>query len=206
VVTLRDYAETGDDSDLANQRKTALGWLGVVGRIIVHLPSVLRYVTARLFQRGGPSIREVRLRNFMEMEPDPDNRVVLGEQRDDDGRPVPVVRHRATALDRRSMAAVQDALALELERNRLGQLVGPLRVDAEPWPIDQDASHHMGTTRMGEEPRTSVVDATCRIHGVPNVYMAGASVFPSSGCANPTFTIVALSIRLAGTLKEVART
>jgi choline dehydrogenase-like flavoprotein len=60
----------------------------------------------------------------------------------------------------------------------------------------------MGTTRMGLDPRTSVVDANGRVHAVENVYMAGASLFPTSGCANPTFTIVALSIRLARHLRE----
>jgi choline dehydrogenase-like flavoprotein len=72
---------------------------------------------------------------------------------------------------------------------------------ADPWPIDQDASHHMGTTRMGVDPSSSVVDLNGRVHGTENVFAAGASVFPTSGCANPTFTIVALSIRLAEHLR-----
>ena len=65
----------------------------------------------------------------------------------------------------------------------------------------------MGTTRMGTDPKISVVDPELRVHGVPNLFMAGASVFPTSGCANPTFTIVALSIRLARRLaaRVVAR-
>lgn len=74
--------------------------------------------------------------------------------------------------------------------------------DVDPWPIDQDASHHMGTTRMGADPASSVVDARQRVHDVANVYLAGASVFPTSGCANPTFTLTALSIRLAEHLRE----
>ncbi len=60
----------------------------------------------------------------------------------------------------------------------------------------------MGTTRMGTDPATSVVDTDCRVHGTGNVFAAGASVFPTSGCANPTFTIVALSIRLAEHLRS----
>ena len=59
----------------------------------------------------------------------------------------------------------------------------------------------MGTTRMGDDARTSVVDADLKLHSVDNVYAAGASVFPTSGCANPTMTLVALSIRLAETLR-----
>lgn len=64
----------------------------------------------------------------------------------------------------------------------------------------------MGSTRMGADARTSVVDADLRLHGAHNVWIAGASVFPTSGCANPTMTIVALSIRLARRLQvELAR-
>jgi choline dehydrogenase-like flavoprotein len=53
---------------------------------------------------------------------------------------------------------------------------------------------------MGTDPRHSVVGPDGRVHGVPNVFVAGGSVFPTGGCANPTFTIVALAIRLADTL------
>src|SRR4030095_2122925 len=77
VVTLRDYSETGDDTDLQNERKSFLGWLGLLGLIVVQLPTVLRYVAARL-RRSAPVVRTVRLRNFMEMEPHPENRVLLG--------------------------------------------------------------------------------------------------------------------------------
>jgi choline dehydrogenase-like flavoprotein len=65
---------------------------------------------------------------------------------------------------------------------------------------DPNAHHHAGTTRMSENPADGVVDANCRVHGVDNLYLAGASVFPTAGYANPTLTILALSLRLAGHL------
>ena len=55
----------------------------------------------------------------------------------------------------------------------------------------------MGTARMSATPRGGVVDTDCRVHGIENLYLAGSSVFPTSGCANPTLTIVALAMRLA---------
>jgi len=63
------------------------------------------------------------------------------------------------------------------------------------------SSHHMGTTRMDENPQRGVVDAQCGVHGVPNLFIAGSSVFPSAGFANPTLTIIALTLRLADYLK-----
>ena len=201
VTSLRDYSETGDDSELQNARKTAWQRLGLVGRVLLEAPSVARYVHSRLREGRAPLVNRVRLRNFMEMEPQPEQRVVLGQAKDLNGSPLPRVMHAPSERDRRSMAAVHEALARELQRNGFGRLDGALRPDASPWPIDQDASHHMGATRMGADPATSVVNADLRLHETDNVYLAGASVFPTSGCANPTFTLVALSIRLAAHLK-----
>ena len=74
-------------------------------------------------------------------------------------------------------------------------------------PLDEDDTydpsryiggcHHMGTTRMSDGAADGVVDAQCKLHGVDNLYVAGSSVFPSAGFANPTLTIVALAHRLA---------
>ena len=77
-----------------------------------------------------------------------------------------------------------------------------LSEDADAWPVPGDASHHMGSTRMGNDPAHSVVDPNCRVHGVENLYVAGSSVFPVSGYANPTLTIVALALRLAGHIRS----
>jgi GMC oxidoreductase len=79
------------------------------------------------------------------------------------------------------------------------------RVRIEDWvssgadyPNDQELAghHHMGGTRMGTDPKTSVVDRNCKVHGMDNLYVGGSSVFATSGQCNPTTTIVALSLRL----------
>ena len=62
--------------------------------------------------------------------------------------------------------------------------------------------HHIGTARMGSDPRTSVVDANCRVHSVDNLYVAGSAVFPTSSQANPTLTLVAMSLRLGKHLAQ----
>ncbi len=203
VVPLRDYSETGDDSELSNQRRSALGYVSLALGCLLHLPSIIAYLFFRL-TRAKPKIRRVRLRNFMEMEPHPENRVTLTEETDANGARVPKVAHQTTARDRRSLLRLHEVLEGELSRQGIGRLVTTL-AQAEPWTIDQDASHHMGTTRMGADPETSVVDADLRVHSEANLYCAGSSVFPSSGCANPTFTITALSIRLARHLTQALR-
>jgi choline dehydrogenase-like flavoprotein len=63
----------------------------------------------------------------------------------------------------------------------------------------------MGTTRMSRDPRRGVVDEHCRVHGVENLFIAGSSVFPTSGAGTPTLTIVALALRLADRLIGVRR-
>jgi choline dehydrogenase-like flavoprotein len=61
--------------------------------------------------------------------------------------------------------------------------------------------HHIGTARMAAAPARGVVDADCRVHGMDNLFIAGSAVFPTSGQANPTLTIVALALRLADRLR-----
>ena len=63
-------------------------------------------------------------------------------------------------------------------------------------------AHHMGTTRMHSDPKKGVVDPDCRVHDVENFYVAGSSVFPTSGSSNPQQTILALSLRLADHIKK----
>jgi len=63
-------------------------------------------------------------------------------------------------------------------------------------------AHHIGTTRMGSSKKNGVVDKNCKVFGINNLFIAGSSVFPTSGHANPTLTIVALSLRLSNFLKK----
>ena len=64
-------------------------------------------------------------------------------------------------------------------------------------------AHHMGTTRMADDPKLGVVNRNCRVHGVSNLYIAGSSVFATTGCVNPTLTIVALALRLTNHIKAL---
>jgi choline dehydrogenase-like flavoprotein len=196
AAALRDYAETGDDPDVKLVGRVP-SLPGLLAAVLREPRPVWRYLFHRVLdRRTRPRVRAIRIRNFMEMEPHPENRVLLAPERDRYGKPLALVRHSTTPLDRRSLLELHRVLAEELQAGGFGRLVSGL-TDADPWPINADASHHLGSTRMGTDPRTSVVDADCRLHAVPNLYVAGGSVFPTSGYANPTYTIVALAIRLA---------
>lgn len=134
--------------------------------------------------------------------PDPGNRILLdGAVGPDKLRQVKVA-WRMTDQDTdslvRSMRVIQESFArsgcgtFELDDDTL---LDQVRMSS---PI---GGHHIGTTRMGDDPGSSVVDRHCRVHSLGNLHIAGAAVFPTCGHANPTLTIVALSIRLAERLK-----
>jgi len=101
---------------------------------------------------------------------------------------------------------VHQALALlrqDIEASGVGHFdYDPKTVEAEMIRYGAYGGHHIGLTRIGDNPQTSVVNADCRLHRVDNLYIASASVFPTSSQANPTLTIVAMALRLAEHLKR----
>lgn len=140
----------------------------------------------------------------MEQVPNPDSRVMLIDERDALGMNRVRLDWRLTELDRHTMDVVTRTFAEELGRLDLG------RLKLDDWLLQESGwgdgleggHHHMGTTRMADDPRKGVVDRDCRVHGIENLFIAGSSVFPTGGFSSPTFTIVALSLRLADHLKS----
>jgi choline dehydrogenase-like flavoprotein len=134
-----------------------------------------------------------------EQTPNPDSRVILGNRLDRFGLPQPVLRWRMLEQDWDSVVRTTALLASVLERQhdaRSELAIGP----AQPWPSGQITpwgGDQLGTTRMADDSAAGVVDRDCLVHGTSNLYLAGSSVFPTSSCAEPTFTIVALAHRLA---------
>jgi len=137
-----------------------------------------------------------------EQVPNPDSRVSLSGQRDALGLPRLKLDWRLTEQDRLSFYANLRSLGLEFGALGFGRMVETV-ADRSDWPQPvAGGSHHMGTTRMSNDPSRGVVDRNCKVHDVENLYVAGSSVFPTSGSANPTLTLVALTLRLAGHLKD----
>lgn len=146
-----------------------------------------------------------------EQAPNPSSRVFLGDARDALGMPKLTLDWRFDPLDKRTLRLVAANLDAELRRSGEGYVVPErwLQDDAAPWETDPlignhpiGGFHHMGTTRMASDRRAGVVDANCRVHGVENLFVAGSSVFATSGWANPTLTILALALRLGDHLES----
>ena len=161
----------------------------------------------RRFVEGKGTIaapKLIYLDSNSEQAPNPDSRVMLSEKRDALGLNRANLDWRLSALDKRSLRVMTEKIGMEFGRLNLG------RVRLEDWLLEEGMDwgpdligghHHMGTTRMSDDPRQGVVDGHCRVNGMENLYIAGSSVFPTGGYMNPTLTIVALALRLADHLK-----
>jgi choline dehydrogenase-like flavoprotein len=137
-----------------------------------------------------------------EQQPNPSSRVSLTADVDALGMQRLSVDWRYTQVDIHTVGGAMALLAADLRENGLGELsYDPAGIESEMTRYGAYGGHHIGTARMGSDPRSSVVDAECRVHGISNLFIAGAAVFPTSSQANPTLTVVALALRLAEMLK-----
>ncbi len=137
----------------------------------------------------------------MELMPDPERRLTLTGEKDALGLPRLKLSMRMADADFR----LYHATLRELGRQLLTSRAGMIRINRhEDWSKNMDwGNHHLGTTRMHQDPKQGVVDADGQVHGVANLYVAGSSLFPTYGASNPTLNLVALTLRLADHLKKV---
>lgn len=134
-----------------------------------------------------------------EQAPDPANRIMLDSKRDALGVPRTKLIWSLKPLDVESVNGWTRVLDHELRQRDLGRFIEP----AQDWTENVlGGPHHMGSTRMSADERQGVVDQDCRVHSVNNLYVAGSSVFATSGYVNPTYTIVLLALRLADALRK----
>ena len=155
----------------------------------------------RLQSLAGPAGagRDVYIFARFEQQPNPESRVTLTDDTDALGMRRAHLSWQLTDADREGMARTIRLFGRTLGQHGLGRLNTRLLAD-RALPGGAGGCHHMGTTRMSTRPADGVVDADCRVHSCPNLFIAGSSVFPTGGYANPTFTLVALALRLAAKL------
>lgn len=155
---------------------------------------------------SGPKWMTLYMRS--EQAPNPDSRVALGETSDRLGLRKAAVNWQLADVDKRTVLVASRLIGEEFARSGIGRVRLPdwLTAADASWPRELwGGCHHMGTTRMSDSPKTGVVDRNCRMQTVRNAFIAGSSVFPTCGYANPTLTIVALAVRLADHLKTLYR-
>ena len=180
------------------------GWRS---RLVAHAPNTVRRAAglpspgrygwsrgrspAKLFDRFQVIL-------YFEHRPHQSNRVELSTRRDRFGNPLPRLVLQWTDEEQAGLEELRRCLREWFRVAGLGDLA-----TAEGRLPNLNAHHHAGTTRMARDPRDGVVDVNGRVFGIDNLYLGGASVFPSAGFANPTLTIVALARRLGRHLDVV---
>jgi len=192
--------------DAVKEMRRPPGLLSETVRMLAEPRTLTRELAHRARGVGSPPDRHTRLLLRLQTEQPPlgKSHVRLSERRDALGCRGLEVYWTVGEQEQRTCVEMADVVAGQLRDLGLG------RLELFPWLDDpalfrraaRDFFHHSGTTRMALDPAHGVVDPDCRVHGVDNLYVLGSSIFPSSGYAHPTLTIVALALRLADHLRR----
>jgi choline dehydrogenase-like flavoprotein len=161
-----------------------------------------------MIKTQGNNAFELYLR--MEQAPNPNCRVTLDPiEKDELGVPRGELHWELSAQEKRSIRKIHDLIGRQVAIAGIGRLklLEYLRDEKdESWPSFTGGGwHHIGTTRMSTDPKKGVVDANCKVHGIANLYMAGTSCYPTGGAVNPTFSLVALTLRLSNHIATIIR-
>jgi choline dehydrogenase-like flavoprotein len=153
------------------------------------------------FERRG---REFYLETVFEPVPNRDSRITLISEKDQLGMRKVRLDWRLSEADRTNYLRSLEVVVAELAGQGIIIPLDPHSEAERRWPEHiQWCWHHIGTTRMAQDPSKGVVDANCRVHGMENLFVVGSSVFPTPGSDTPTLTVVALALRLASHLKSL---
>lgn len=159
---------------------------------------IQRFFSKSIYQSYGLFTRVEQL-------PHPESRVVLSNEKDELGIPRANLFWALSPIDKKTVFTINKLLGQQIGAAGIG------RVKLKEFLLDGDVQlpdytsggwHHLGTTRMSDDPKHGVVDANCKIHGIDNLYVAGSSCYTTGGAVNPTLTVVAISLRLANHIKD----
>jgi choline dehydrogenase-like flavoprotein len=138
---------------------------------------------------------QVGLKIVGECMPQEINCVTLADETDQYGLRIPRVTYSYCDNDKRLIAHSLAFMRMALEAAGARDI----------WDETDDTCHLNGTARMGDDPKTSVVNADCRTWDVPNLWICDGSVFPTVGGVNPSLTIQAIACRTADRIRAMAR-
>ena len=178
-----------------------------LGSLLRNAPLVARqsYRYAVQHRSFHPADADIRLRVHCEQEPLSASTLTLSDERDSLG----LLR---TSIDWRISPAELHTIRcfVQTAQTTLAPLADIIPHPDLLAPDDaflahcQDSYHHMGGMRMSASPQNGVVDTNLLLHGTENVSVCSSAVFPTSGFSNPTHTLLALAVRLAGHLSSHA--
>jgi choline dehydrogenase-like flavoprotein len=176
------------------------------------LDSLKKYYTLdkrNFFQRKFMSsdlYKAYGLITTMEQAPNPLSRVFLSNEKDSLGVPRANLDWKMLPIDKKTVRKINQLLGQQVGEAGIGRVkLADFLLDENDDSMPQYISggwHHIGTTRMSDNPKEGVVDINCQVHGVNNLYITGASCFPTGGAVNPTYTAVAISLRISDYLKQ----
>jgi choline dehydrogenase-like flavoprotein len=142
----------------------------------------------------------------IEQAPNPNCRVTLDTEKDAFGVPLSILHWELGSLEKRSIRTIDELIGQDCGRAGIARvrLLDYLQDENEQsWPSFTGGGwHHMGTTRMSDDPKTGVVDKDCKVHNLHNLYVAGSSCNVTAGAPNPTLTLIALTLRLSDHIKN----
>ncbi|QCR22819.1 FAD-dependent oxidoreductase [Pontibacter sp. SGAir0037] len=209
-------------------RKTKSRWLEEKDKIVDHTKVILKHgwkqvpviyeIAKKRFSDRRlpfvlPSVKSKTLGLYFQTEhfPNPKSRITISDnQTDEFGMPRAVASITFSDLDVTTVVEAHKIFAERYSEANIGKIKFNaselLKFVEKNITSFNTSAHHLGTTRISNDPKLGVVDADCKVHGMNNLYVAGSSVFPTGGHANPTLTLVALSVRLAEHLKKAAAT
>ncbi len=182
----------------AVQRRTRIS-PAMLSRMLRGTAEVMRLAWKKQVQRRRAVTKRARMWLNIDTEQPPraESRIALSEVRDALGLPKAVVHWSVGEQERQTVVRFAHLMRDQMAGAGLGPLAWSQDLlDGRSVPLT-DTYHAMGGLRMGVDPRSSVVDADLRVHGVQNLHVASCAVFPSGGSSNPTFTMMALALRLA---------
>lgn len=170
----------------------------LISTLRVALPMAVRYLRYR--RMYNPADRGIQLRIMSEQLPLPQSAIHLSDKCDALGMPIVEMDWRIDGGEIDTLATFAELVAERLERRQLASIRLDPKLAARDSSLLKHCSdyyHHMGMARMANTPAEGVVDRDLKVFGTRNLYVAGAAVYPTTGFANPTFTAIALGLRLA---------
>jgi choline dehydrogenase-like flavoprotein len=170
--------------------------------LLPHFMYYSYYKYSRFIKKFISKLDHLSIVSYSDQEVTPESRVYLSPDKDQLGIPKLVLDWKVGDRSLQSSLRLLQLLDEHFKKYDAGYVEEDLsQLTALPYT---DASHHLGTTRMSPHPTTGVVDLQGKVHGIDNLYIAGSSIFPTAGHANPTFTIAAMALRLVDHLNTLA--